>query len=260
MNRVAFNLFGIDIYWYGVIICLAIVVAIVVACLYCKKRGYSTDTPINIALVILPSGILSGRLFAVLFDADLSISDYFDFRMGGMSIIGAIIGGGLALLIYCLIKKEKNPMLLFDTLCVVLILAQAIGRWGNFVNQEVYGKLITNEALQFFPMAVEVDGLFYEALFFYESVLNLIGFAIMSVMYLKEKNLGYCTGFYLMYYGLVRTILEPRRNSKYILQASSLRISRVCSILMMVVGLVLLVVLICRNRNTQKKVNDGKKD
>ena len=113
MDRVAFSIGNLDIYWYGLIICLAIIVAIAVACYYCKKRNYATDLPINIALVILPTGILAGRLFAVLFDSSLVIQDYFDFRSGGMSIIGAIIGGGLALTIYCLIKKEKNPLLLF---------------------------------------------------------------------------------------------------------------------------------------------------
>lgn len=257
-SRVAFSIGGLDVYWYGVIICCAIIVAIVVACLYCKKRNYATDIPINIALVILPTGILSGRLFAVLFDSSLVIQDYFDFRSGGMSIIGAIIGGGLGLIVYCLIKKEKNPFLYFDTLCVVLILAQAIGRWGNFVNEEVYGQLITNPALQFFPFAVNIDGMFYEALFFYESVLNLIGFAFLSVIFLKEKNCGYCTAGYLMYYGIIRTILEPRRNSAFILQASDFMISRVCSILMIVIGAGILIYLILKN-NKKKEIKDGKK-
>ncbi len=259
MNRVAFSIGKLDIYWYGLIICLAIIVAIAVACYYCKKRNYAIDLPINIALVILPTGILAGRLFAVLFDNSLVIQDYFDFRSGGMSIIGAIIGGGLALTIYCLIKKEKNPLLLFDTLCVVLILAQAIGRWGNFVNEEVYGGLITNESLQFFPIAVKIGGQYYEALFFYESMLNLIGFTGLSIVYLKEKKCGYCTALYLIYYGIVRTMLEPRRNASYILHASSLMISKVCSILMIVVGAILFIVLIAK-KDKKKEVKDGQKN
>ncbi len=253
-----FTLFGVDIYWYGVIICFAIIVAIAMATLYAKKRKYATDMPINIALVILPAGILSARLFAVLFDSDLIMSDYFHFRTGGMSIIGAIIGGGLALLIYCLIKKEKNPFLLFDTLCVVLILAQAIGRWGNFVNEEVYGQVILNESLQFFPLAVKIDGVYYEALFFYEFVLNLIGFALLSVIYLKEKNTGYVTSVYLVYYGFIRTILEPRRNTKYILTASSLKVSMLCSVLMIVAGAIIFLYLTIKNSKKKGIKNEQK--
>ena len=142
VNRVAFSIGGVDIYWYGVVICLAILAVVVVAMLLCKRKNLQTDLPLNVALVILPTGILCGRLFAVMFDDSLSIDQYFNFRTGGMSIIGAIVGGAIGLTIYCLIKKEKNPLLLFDVLCSVLLLAQAIGRWGNYFNGEVYGQVI----------------------------------------------------------------------------------------------------------------------
>ncbi len=258
MDRVLFTFFGLDIYWYGAIICFAIIVAVTMAVVYCKIRKYSTDMPINITLVILPTGIACGRLFAVLFDADLSIAEYFNFRTGGMSIIGAIIGGGLALLIFCLITKKKNTLLYFDTLCVVLILAQAIGRWGNFVNEEVYGQLVTNTSLQFFPYAVKIGENFYEALFFYEFVLNLIGFAGLSIIFLKEKNYGYCVGGYLMYYGIIRTILEPRRNLMFILKASTVKVSLICSILMIVVGMAIIAMLIVK-KYKNKGIKNGKK-
>lgn len=257
MDRVMFSLFGVDIYWYGVIICFAIIIAVVMAITYCKIRKYSTDMPVNITLVILPTGILVGRLFAVLFDNDLSISEYFNFRTGGMSIIGAIIGGGLGLLIYCLIAKKKDILLHFDTLCVVLILAQAIGRWGNFINEEVYGQLITNPSLQFFPFAVKIGESYFEALFFYEFVLNLIGFVVLSIIFLKEKNAGYCVGGYLTYYGIVRTILEPRRNSMFILKASSVKVSLLCSIMMIVFGVTILTMLIVKKY--KKGIKNGKK-
>ena len=87
--------------------------------------------PLTIAIIILPAGILSARLFAVLFDSGLSITDYFNFRTGGMSIIGAIIGGGLALLIYLLIKKEKDMFKYFDTLVVVLIFGSGYRKVGK---------------------------------------------------------------------------------------------------------------------------------
>lgn len=259
VDRVAFSIGKFDVYWYGLIICFAIIIAIVVACFMAKKRGYSADMPLNVALVILPTGILCGRLFAVLFDEGLSISDYFNFRTGGMSIIGAIIGGGLGLLVYTLIKKDKDKLKYFDILCVVLILAQAIGRWGNYFNGEVYGRLIDSSSwLKTFPFAVKIGENYYEALFFYESVLNLIGFIFLSQIYLGIKKSGYASGFYLMYYGIVRTVLESFRDEKYILRLWGMPISQVCSALMIALGLGIFIYSYVKNKKSSKVVADDK--
>lgn len=260
VDRVAFSIGGYDIYWYGLIICFAIIVAVLIATLYCKKKAYGTDMPLNIALVILPTGILSARLFAVLFDSSLQIGDFFNFRTGGMSIIGAVIGGGLGLLVYCLIKREKNILRYFDVLVVVLILAQAIGRWGNFFNGEVYGQVMDeNSTFAFFPFAVKIEGVIYQALFFYEFVLNLVGFAILSVIFMKTKTNGYATGIYLIYYGIVRTCLEPLRQTEYVLTLAGLPISQVCSAIMIAVGVAIIVALIVISKK-RKGVNNEQKD
>lgn len=259
VKNVAFTIAGFDVYWYGIIICLAIVVAVLVATALCKARKYDTEMPLNIALVILPAGILSARLFAILFDSSMKLADFFNFRTGGMSIIGAVIGGGLALLIYLLIKKEKNMLLYFDTLCVVLILAQAIGRWGNYFNEELYGQVIeTSSWMARFPFAVKIDGVFYQALFFYECVLNLVGFTIMSAVFMTEKNTGYVTGFYLMYYGTVRAILEPLRQEAYILRFAGLPISQVCSFAMIALGLVIIIYTIVKRKKSKEVKHEQK--
>ena len=243
VKRVAFSINGFDIYWYGIIICISIVVAIVTATIFCKLRKYDTDEAINVALVALPSGIIGGRLFAVLFDSGLSISDFFNFRTGGMSIIGAVIGGALGILIYSLIKKDSEKFKYFDIVCSVLLLAQAIGRWGNYCNGEVYGQLV--EAGSFFarfPFAVEIDGNYYQALFFYESVLDIIGFFFTAEIFICVKNsTGYTTAFYLMYYGTVRTILEGLRQEQYILKLAGMPISQICSILMIIAGVAIFI-------------------
>lgn len=253
VTRVAFKLFGLDIYWYGIVMCTAIVVAIAVACLYAKRKKYGTDLPLNIAFVILPFGILSARLFAVLFDSSLELSDYFNFRTGGLSVIGSIIGGGVALLVYLLIKREKNPFKYFDTLCVVLILAMAIGRWGNFFNSEVYGQIIpTSSYFARFPFAVEIDGIYFQALFFYESCLSLLGFVILSIIYFKVKQTGYVSAIYMIYYGVVRTILEPLRQEQYILKMFGLPVSQICSIIMIVIGVSILIYAIIKSVKVRK--------
>lgn len=257
VNRVAFTIGSYEIYWYGVIICASILVAILVATLYSKKKGYPADLPLNIALVILPAGILCARLFAVLFDSSLSISDYFNFRSGGMSIIGAVVGGGVALALYCIIKREKEPFKLFDTLAVVLILAQAIGRWGNYFNEEVYGQVIeAGSTFARFPFAVLIDGTYYQALFFYEFCANLVIFGLLSYVHLNVKKTGYVTALYLILYGVVRTVLEPLRQTEYILRFQGMPISQVLSVAMIVVGVILFVVRFSLNNKKKVKNNE----
>lgn len=254
VNRVAFKIGGTEIYWYGIIMCLAIITAILVATILCKVRQYDTDIPVNIALIVVPTGILSARFFSVLFENGLKFGDFFNFRTGGMSIIGAVIGGALALAIYLLIRKPKNLSVYFDILAVVLILAQAIGRWGNFFNGEVYGQVIESDSMfACFPYAVEIDGVFYQALFMYESIFNLVGFVILALLFLCSKKRGLPTAMYLVYYGSVRTILESFRQEEYILRLGNIAISRLFSILMIAIGVVLLVIVMLRNRKHEVK-------
>lgn len=252
VSRVAFTIGDTDIYWYGVIMCLAILAAIIVATMFCKIKKYDTDIPINIALVVVPIGILSARLFSVLFESGLSISDFFNFRTGGMSIIGAVIGGAIGLTVYVFIKKPQSKLLYFDTLVVVLILAQAIGRWGNFFNGEVYGQVIEESSFfARFPFAVEIDGVHYQALFMYESVLNLIGFLILSLIYLCSNKKGLPTAIYLIFYGAVRTFLEQFRQQEYILKLGNIAISRLFSFLMIIAGIVLLIIILVQSKKRE---------
>ena len=257
VDRVAFSIGGTEIYWYGIIMCVSILVAIGVATMYCKVKKYDTEMPINIALVVVPVGILSARLFSVIFEDGLSMSEFLNFRTGGMSIIGAVLGGAIGLLVYLLIKRPENKWIYFDTLAVVLILSQAIGRWGNYFNNEVYGQVV--EAGTFFakfPFAVEIDGVYYQALFFYECVLNLVGFLILSLIYLCSDKKGLPTATYLIYYGIVRTVLEQFRQEEYILRLGTMAISRMFSIAMIAIGVVLFVFILIKAR--KKKVLNEK--
>lgn len=260
VDKIAFSIAGYDIYWYGLIICCAILVAILVACLYSKKRGYDSEMPLNIALAVVPTGVLGARLFSVLFEESLDWPDFFNFRTGGLSIIGGIICGAIGLLFYCLvIKRDKDIFKYFDVLAVVLILAQAIGRWGNYFNQEVYGQLINSESFfARFPFAVEVNGEHYMALFLYESCLDLVGFFILSNVYFGQSGNGYATSLYLVYYGLIRTILEPLRNAEYILMWNGLQISRLVSFSMIFVGIILYIIISVRLTRPKKGSIYGK--
>ena len=252
LGRVAFTIGGVDIYWYGIIIAFAILVAFALSFALLKPKGLKNDLPIDIFMAIIPLGIVCARLFSVIFDDSTTILDFFKFRQGGMSIIGAVIGGAIGLVILCAIKKH-NFLKVADVVVVVLILAQAIGRWGNYANGEVYGIVTTSESLQFFPMSVYIEGQWHLALFFYECVLNLIGFAMLMILYFKTKKAGICTGAYLIYYGLIRSILESFRDPEYILKWGNVPVSQLMSIVFILAGIGVFVYLIISSQEKGKK-------
>ena len=259
INRVAFSLFGRDIYWYGIIITFAIVLAFCLSFLLVKRRNLSNNLPYEILVAILPLGILSARLFSVIFEPGLTLADYFNFAGGGMSIIGAIIGGAVGITLLCLIRKH-NFFEVTDLLVVLLIMAQGIGRWGNFFNGEVYGQLVTNPALQHLPFAVEVTTggatNYYEALFFYEFVLNMIGFAGLICIFWFVKQKGWCVASYLVYYGTIRAILETRRQAEYVLKFGNVAVSQLMCFVMIAAGVSIFIYLIVKNLRKRKRANN----
>ena len=259
MNRIAFTIFGVDVYYYGLIMAGAILACLIVAIVLCKAKKLEAMQPVEIFLAIIPLGIIGARLFSIIFEKNLTITDFFDFRSGGMSIMGAIIGGAIGIVVYSLITK-KSFLFVADIITSVLLLGQSIGRWGNYFNQEVYGQEIVNESLQFFPFGVLIDGTWYEALFFWESVLSLIGFIALLIVYLKTSKKGLATGIYLLYYGTIRVILESRRQSQYILSIGNLQVSSLISGVLIACGLAIIIYLIV-NKVKQKKENDlGRKE
>lgn len=255
-RQVAFSIFGQDIYWYGLIITLAIVLDFFALMFLVRKFNYDKDMPFDLVFAVVLPGIVGARLFSVTFEDGASILDFFAFRDGGMSIVGALIGGAVGIGIYALIKKI-NFLTIGDVLVPLVLFAQGIGRWGNYFNDEVYGKLITNPNLMWFPLAVEIDGAYYQALFFYESVLNIVGAIVLIFLLFKFRDKkGLTTGAYLVYYGTVRCILEGFRQENYILRMGSLPISRVLSILMIIVGVSLICYSIWGKNLVSKRKNE----
>jgi phosphatidylglycerol:prolipoprotein diacylglycerol transferase len=231
----------------------SIVLCLIFAMIFCKKKKIDALVPIEIFLAIVPLGILSARLFSVIFEEDLTLADYFDFRSGGLSIMGAIIGGALGVVIYKVIKK-RSFLEIADIITSVLLLGQALGRWGNFFNSELYGMEIVNSKWQFFPFGVMVNGTWYEALFFYESVASLIGFVIIACVYLKTNRKGLATGLYFVYYGTVRLILESRRQSQFVLKWGSVQVSSLISAIIIVIGAAMLAAIIFKAIKNKKRV------
>ena len=246
----------VDINWYGLLIGIAFLVGLLIVRELAYVRGYEKDMAYDMLFSLFIPAIIGARLFYVIFSGESwTFIEILQIWNGGLSIFGGIIGGFLGLLAYSFIKK-RNIFLLTDLVVPVLLLGQAIGRWGNFANQEVYGKVVSNSNLQWFPMAVYINatGNWHYALFFYESVLNFVCALTFLLLYKKVKNIGYFTAIYLIFYGTIRSVMELFRYEQFILTTSSgLPISLITSFCFIAFGIALLTY--CMVRDLRRKRN-----
>ena len=272
------TIFGFKIHAYAIIIVCGMIAAFFVISALFKRRNMSSDLFLTFFCVCLPVAILTTRLFYCITDG-MPISEWFaldSIRKGGLSIMGGILGGVISVALVCIVKKV-NFFRVGDCIVVGLLLAQAIGRWGNFANQEVYGKEITNEALQFFPFGVYINesghclqtftltfsklfgfetdisgGTWHYAFFLYESVITLSAAIALFIHGWKnpKKPNGINTALYFVVYGLTRSIMEPLRDSNFIL-GDKIPWSMVTSILLFLGGAALLIFLLIRNKKKE---------
>ena len=248
------NLFGIDgwnIAWYGVIIAVGMVLGVMLAIYRTRKQGLKEDLIFDFILIALPVAIICARGYYVIFEWDSYSGDIlsiFKIWKGGLAIYGGVIGGLVTAILFC--RHHKFPLFRFlDLVVPSLVLGQAIGRWGNFVNQEAFGNLVTDSSLQFFPYAVYIDALeeWHQATFFYESMWNVCLLVAMLIVSRKEPKTGTMTCMYFVFYGLGRFLIEGlRTDSLYII--SGIRASQVLSLLLILGGMLLYVVFVRRNK------------
>lgn len=263
MNRYMIeNLFGIkgfSIAWYGVIIAIGMLLGVLLASYRAKKKGYNTDLIFDFAIIAIPFAIVCARAYYVIFEWKDYIQDpirIFATREGGLAIYGGVIGGLLATILFC--KWRKFPLLMLIDLAVPsLVLGQAIGRWGNFMNQEAYGAVITNPKFQFFPYGVYIDAVreWHQATFFYESMWNVVLFTILIFIARKAKKDGTLLAVYFMGYGLGRFLIEGLRTDSLYL-VGNIRVSQMLSLVLIFVGMILLTLL--KRNKIKNRVYQGK--
>ncbi len=233
-SRVAFTLFGKDIYWYGVIIMLGILAAVLHAYLRSKREGVKVDDLLDYTIFIVFSGVLGARLYYVVttlgegrYDSFVDVIAIWD---GGLAIYGGIIAGATAIVVVSLVKKI-NVFRVLDMVGPGVMLAQAIGRWGNFANGEAFGyEVATTSPLYFLRMGVLSDFTgsemkYYHPTFLYESLWNITGFVIITLLYKKKKFNGQNALMYLAWYGFGRMFIEGLRTDS--LYVGPFRISQV---------------------------------
>ncbi len=244
IDPIAFELGPISVAWYGVIIALAMLLAVFLASREAKKLGMDSDIVIDLAFWIIPFGIIGARIYYVLFELDSYIQDPIRILFiweGGLAIYGGIIAGFFTILWFA--HKEKLDIwLLFDLAAPSLLIAQSIGRWGNFVNQEAFGGEVSRGFLEslylpeFIIEGMNINGAYHHPTFLYESILTLAGFIIALILRRKGNLLrGELISFYLIWYGTGRFFIEGMRTDS--LYIGPLRVSQVLSALIVLLGI-----------------------
>lgn len=206
-GAIAFTLFGISIRWYGILIALGILCAIAVSSYRFKKHGLNPDDVPDIAIICVPAGIIGARLYYVIFEWENyggDIGKILDIRSGGLAIHGGLIFGITAAIFVC---KHKKIRLLdgLDAVVCGIVLAQGIGRWGNFFNSEAHGGP-TN-----LPWAIQVNGIGVHPTFLYESLWCLMLFFLLSHIDKNRKFIGQTSLLYGILYSLERFFVEGLR-------------------------------------------------
>ena len=231
ITRTFIAIFGFKLYWYGILIALGAFLAFLLADRRARAMGLPKDTAIDTALVALPAGVVGARAYFVLMHRESypDLSSILALRDGGLGIYGGIITGLICLWLYARRKKLKMRDLT-DMAAPCVALAQAIGRWGNFLNEEAHGMEITNPCLRFFPVSVQIDGTYYAAAFFYESVWCLMIFLV--IYFGRRRAPGRDTLLYLTLYALERGIVESLRTDS--LTIGPVRASQLLSVLVLI--------------------------
>lgn len=244
------NVFGtqLDIRWYGLFIAFAMFLSLIIGMKQSKKYNIEEEDLIDMFLVAIPFAVIFARLFFVVFTWDNFKNDLlgiFRIREGGLAIYGGLIGAVGAVLLFC--KKRKMDVLnLFDFACVYLPLSQAIGRLGNFTNQELYG---TYTDLPWGMTGSRIGDIPVHPAFLYEFVFNLIIFLILLKLRKNKKVKGSVFATYLMSYSLIRFLLEFIRTDEF--GTGNIRYNQVVAAAVFVLSFIWLIYLIIRSKRSE---------
>lgn len=244
LNPIAFHLGPIAVHWYGILIAIAFVIGIWGSDRMVKSQGINEDAYLSIVIFMIIFAVIGARAYYVLFEWQDYVQHPFEIIAvwhGGLAVHGGILAGILTLFIGCRYYKLRFWQIA-DILAPFLILGQAIGRWGNFFNQEAYGYAVSKVDV---PWAMYIDGAYRHPTFLYESIWDFVGFLLLMFLSKKAKiKEGDLSVFYLVYYSIGRFFVEGFRTDSLML--GPLRVAQVISLCLIVVAIA---VLVLRRKN-----------
>ncbi|MBM7624351.1 prolipoprotein diacylglyceryl transferase [Sporohalobacter salinus] len=245
IDPVAFRFGPISIHWYGIIMASAIFLGLIIALKRAEKRNFNPDLLLDLVILAIPVSIIGARTYYVIFQWDYyshHLSEIIAVWNGGLAIHGALIGAVLTAIIFTKIKKV-NFWQIADIAAPSIILGQAIGRWGNFINQEAYGYKTD------LPWAMYIDGAYRHPTFLYESIWDLLVFSFLLWLGNRDHNEdGTVFLSYIIAYSVGRFFIEGLRTDSLML--GPLRVAQVISILLIIISTTLIYYL--RQKNIKK--------
>ena len=258
LNPIAFTLpfgGGWDIYWYGIIIALGFMLAIIYGIKNAPRFNVNTDKMLDVVIVTTPISILCARIYYVIFDGIklTSISDFFGFGtsngFSGIAIYGAVIGAFACGAVMCKVKKIKI-FDMFDLAATAFLIGQGIGRWGNFMNQEAYGTFTASSwwGMQSNRTIAELGEGLVHPCFLYESIWCIAGFFVLNHFSKKRRFSGEITLIYCVWYGFERAIVENLRTVSLLI--GNIRVSVLVSIIICLAAAVALIVILKNQKAT----------
>jgi phosphatidylglycerol:prolipoprotein diacylglycerol transferase len=248
LNPIAIDLGPIQVHWYGLIIGFGVLLGLIIALRESERRGLDKEIFTDLILFAVPIAIICARIYYVIFQWEYysqNPGDIIKIWNGGIAIHGALIGAVLTAIIFAKVKKVSFWKLV-DIAAPSLLLGQAIGRWGNFMNQEAHGGEVTRSFLEnmhlpeFIINQMYINGTYYHPTFLYESIWNILG--VIILLSLRKVNLrrGELFLTYVIWYSIGRYFIEGLRTDSLML-TESLRIAQVISIVLVVVAIALVV-------------------
>ena len=247
MDRVLLSIGPINIYWYSFLIFLSLIIGLIIIKLECKRKDIDFNFILDLVCYLVPIAIIGARLFYVIFKFDsfkYNLLSVFYIWEGGLAIYGAIISSIIFIIYYCK-KHNKDILTILDLSVPSLILGQAIGRWGNFFNQEAYGSIASLGFLKdlhipnFIIDNMYIDNAYRQPTFLYESIWCIIGFIILMIIRKCINKKGSITSIYLIFYGIGRFMIESLRSDS--LYIGIFKVSQIVSIIMIIIGIFILV-------------------
>ncbi|QDZ69799.1 prolipoprotein diacylglyceryl transferase [Pediococcus pentosaceus] len=261
LNPIAFNLGGIQVHWYGIIIASAVVLATILAVQEAKRRRIDPDSIYDLILWALPVAIITARMYYVIFEWEYyqnHVDEIVRVWDGGIAIYGALIGAGIVVYLFC--RANWIPVwLMLDIIAPVLIMAQGIGRWGNFMNQEAFGRITSLAFLQslhlphFIIQQMLIDGAYRQPTFLYESLWDILGFIVL--MSLRHKKHLFKQGevflSYVIWYAFGRFFVEGMRTDSLMLLG--IRVSQWLSVILFIGAIG---ILVFRRKSMRERLPD----
>lgn len=238
INPIAFEIFGISIMWYGILIALGVLIGALLALRQARRIGFREEDLIDVIMIGIPVAIIGARLYYVLFNLDFysnNPSEIFNVRGGGLAIHGGIMAAVFAGAIFCKVRKV-NFWQIADITAPSFIIAQGIGRWGNFINQEAYGVETT------LPWGILIDGKTVHPTFLYESLWSfMVFFFLIWYRNRYHKFDGQIFAFYMILYSIGRFFIEGLRTDS--LYLGDFRVAQLVSLALILLGIYLLAYL-----------------